>query len=342
MLKINRDIQAFSLLETPTLADASITERYDLQEFISNGPTAFFSEIGQDLFLLGKEIQPSSNVQDRIDLLAVDREGTCVIVELKRGKHKLHMFQAISYAGMISDWTAEDFFQLLSKEQQESLVDFLEVDVDDINRKQRIVLIAEDYDYSLLIGAEWLSSQFGVDVTCCRIAVARDTTTGGEYLVCSNVFPAPELTKEASSRGRKPVDMIKTKWSDWESALLSVTNDAVIKHFRQSLTNNQESYLAKRILRYRNNGKRRWFMAARNKLAYVWQQGRFEHDVEFWQQRMSAPGDVKPVKSGECLRMFLVTDGDFNSFRNATSTELSSVEWQGSLGDENDELEASE
>jgi len=180
----------------------SITERYDLQEFISNSPDDFFKEIGQDLFLIGSEIEPSKNVQDRIDLLGVDREGTCVVVELKRGNHKLHMLQAISYAGMISQWEPDDFLQLLEDDQQEALSDFLEVDREDINRQQRIILIAEAYDYALLIGTEWLSEQYGVDITCCRIALAADSATKSEYLVCSNVYPAPELAKEAVSRGR--------------------------------------------------------------------------------------------------------------------------------------------
>ena len=35
MLNIDRDNQSFSLLDSPTLADVLITERYDLQEFIS-------------------------------------------------------------------------------------------------------------------------------------------------------------------------------------------------------------------------------------------------------------------------------------------------------------------
>ncbi len=125
MLKIDRDNQSFSLLDTPTLADVSITERYDLQEFISNSPDDFFKEIGQELFLLGKEIEPSKDVQDRIDLLAVDKEGTCVVVELKRGNDKLHMLQAISYAGMMSQWEPDDFLQLLDDDQQEALFDFL-------------------------------------------------------------------------------------------------------------------------------------------------------------------------------------------------------------------------
>jgi len=252
MLKLDRDNQSFSLLDAPTLAAVSITERYDLQEFISNSPDEFFKEISQELFLIGKEVEPSKNVQDRIDLLAVDKEGTCVVVELKRGNHKLHMLQAISYAGMISQWEPDDFLQLLDDDQQEALTDVLEVDREDINRQQRIILIAEAYDYALLIGAEWLSEQFGVDIICCRIAVAKDSATNSEYLVCSNVYPAPELAKEAVARGRKRTGTTKIKWPDWEAALSGVANNAVVSYFNQELAASRESYLRKRTLRYRH------------------------------------------------------------------------------------------
>jgi len=133
--------------------------------------------------VLGKEITPSKDVQDRIDLLAVDREGTCAVIELKRGNHKLHMLQAISYAGMISKWTPDEFLQLLDQDRQEELTEFLKCDVEEINRQQKIILIAEEYDYALLIATEWLSEQHGVDLTCCRIAVAKDSATNTEYLV---------------------------------------------------------------------------------------------------------------------------------------------------------------
>ena len=327
MLKIDRDSQSFSVLDTPTLADVSITERYDLQEFISNSPHAFFKEIGQEWFLIGKEIEPSSNVQDRIDLLAVDKEGTAVVVELKRGNHKLHMLQAISYAGMIAKWTPNDFLQLLDDDQKEALEDFLEVDQEEMNRQQRIVLIAEAYDYALLVGAEWLSEHFGVDVTCCRIAVAKDAATDAEYLVCSNVFPAPELAKEAVSRGRKSSSSIERKWSDWNGALAGITNNVVVNYFTEQLAADRESYLLKRILRYRIDGKRRWFLAARNKNAYVWQQGRFEGDNEFWEAGLTQAENVKPVKRGECLRFFLDDESDFQFFHNAATQELQSANW---------------
>jgi hypothetical protein len=38
VLKVDRLKQHFTRLETPSLADASISERYDLQEYICNSP----------------------------------------------------------------------------------------------------------------------------------------------------------------------------------------------------------------------------------------------------------------------------------------------------------------
>ncbi len=174
----------------------------------------------------GKEVEPSKNVQDRIDLLALDKEGSCVVIELKRGTHKLHMLQAISYAAMVSQWQPDDFLQLLDDDQQEALSDFLEVDKDQINRQQRIILIAETYDYGLLVATEWLSEKYEVNIICCRIAVATDPDTKAEYLACSIVYPAPELATAAVPRGRKRGTGI-VKWADWEAALAVVDKGAI-------------------------------------------------------------------------------------------------------------------
>ena len=327
MLKIIREGQSLAALEAPTFADCSITERYDLQEFITNSPSIFFGEIGQELFLVGKEIVASANVQDRIDILALDKTGAAVVIELKRGNHKLHMLQAISYAGMIAEWSHLDVIQLLDGPSQERLVDFLEVEIEDVNRRQRIILLAEAFDYALLVSAKWLSERFGVDLICCRLSVARDTATNSEFLVCSSVHPAPELMDQAIPRGRKVSNDGRPKWSDWEAALEDVNNSALVGYFQQQLANGRESYLAKRILRYRSRGKRHWFMAARRKNAYVWQQDRFIGDLAFWNELLGSKADVKPVKDGQCLRMFLHTPADFSLFNVAVDNKLQAVEW---------------
>jgi hypothetical protein len=335
MLRIDRNRKSFTLLDTSTLTEEELLEREHLQEFISHSPKEFFGEINEELFIIGTEVKPSDTVQDRIDLLAIDKEGACVVIELKRGSNKLHMLQAISYAGMISAWSPEDLESLLDEDRQEALADFLECEKEDVNRQQRIILIAEGYDYALLAGAEWLSDQFGVSISCCRISVAKDEAANAEYLVCSTVYPAPELAAEAKPRGRATQVSGRAKWTDWESALADVTNVDVVNFFKEQLAANRDSYLPRRTLIYRLDGRRRWNLHGRRKLGYVWQIGRFENDIEFRSARLSEGDSVKPVKRGEALRMLLLTERDFAEFHKAARAELRDVVWT-KHGAEND------
>jgi len=339
VLRIDRNKQTLTPLEQPSLSEALVRERYDLQEFICNSPDTFFGEIGQDLFLIGKEIQPSSSVQDRIDVLAIDKDGTCVVVELKRGNHKLQLFQAISYAGMIADWDVNSFLQLLDQSRRDELEEFLDVEVElkDINREQRVVLIAEAFDFALLKGAEWLSERHGIDIRCCRISLARDAVDGNEFLVCSNVYPAPELIEQAVARRRKSQLGGDPKWSDWEEALSSVTNPMVAAFFKDEILQQREQYLPKRTLFFRIAGKRRWFVKARQALAYVWQYGRFQDDVAFWSRELGEDARVEPINGGKGLRCYLSTKRHFDRFRDAATRTLVTKEWIHQVGEDQEE-----
>jgi len=336
MLKIDRNRRSFVQLGTPSLAAAAVSERYDLQEYISNSPEAFFRELGQDLFLLGKEVPLSTTVPDRLDLLAVDRQGRLVVTELKRGSHKLQHLQAISYAAMISSWSPDDILGMLSEDRQAALEDFLEEGTEGLNRQQRIILVAEAYDYALLASVEWLSERYGLDILCCRIALARDEQTASEYLVCTNVYPTPELASEAAVRGRTRnggQQSTEMRWGDWESALSDITNEALAAFFRQELAAGCDSYLRKRCLRYHAAGRRRWHVDARKTCAYVWQTGRFVGDVEFRQDRLSTQDIVQAVKRNTRLRFWLHSEEDFEAFRSAIAREILSVEWTLESGD---------
>jgi hypothetical protein len=324
MLRIERQQKRFTRLDQPKLAEASITERYDLQEFIFNSPEDFFAEVGEDLFIIGKEIPPSKVIQDRIDLLAVDPEGHAVIIELKRGNDKLQLLQAVAYAGMVAQWKTGDFLGLLDADRQEKLVDFLNVDTAEINREQRIVLIAEAYDYEVLVGAEWLHNKYELDILCCRVSLSNDHASGAEYLACTPVFPAPELAVQAVQRRGEPPTI---PWRDWEQALADLSNSAIADYYKSQLQRGRESYLRRRALIYRIEGKRRWFLSARDDRAYCWQEGRFKGDIDFWSKRLSDTNSLKAVKRGSALRFFLSTADDFNAFDKAVSQELLGVEW---------------
>ena len=79
------------------LKDAGRTEPGDLEPWLASNPGI----IGPDLLVIGRQVMTSSGP---IDLLGVDRLGRAVIIEIKRGSHKFHLLQALSYAAMVSKW----------------------------------------------------------------------------------------------------------------------------------------------------------------------------------------------------------------------------------------------
>ena len=77
------------------LSDVGRTESYDLESWIASNP----SIIEQGLIIIGRQVQTKSGP---LDLLALDRAGNSVIIELKRDKLPREVLaQAIDYASDI-------------------------------------------------------------------------------------------------------------------------------------------------------------------------------------------------------------------------------------------------
>ena len=88
-----------SKLETveSSMIDEGRTEAYDLESWIASNP----SIIGPDLIIIGRQVQTKSGP---LDLLAVDRNGNLVIIELKRDiLPRIALAQGIDYASDIAD-----------------------------------------------------------------------------------------------------------------------------------------------------------------------------------------------------------------------------------------------
>ena len=104
MLRIDKKGKRLVGVQKSSLSAADQWER-ELEDMIWASPQVFCDELGQKLWMIGREVRPSDAVPDRMDLLAIDEEGSGVVIELKRGSNKLQLLQAISYAGMLRDGT---------------------------------------------------------------------------------------------------------------------------------------------------------------------------------------------------------------------------------------------
>jgi hypothetical protein len=322
MLKINRANTKLERMTRLTLVEAEILERQGLQKMIVANSDAFFEEINEKLLLIGQEIRPSEKVGDRIDLLALDESGNSVIIELKRSEDRLQLLQAISYAAMISDWKIEGFVEQRSMFLNESVQEARDAISEhfgkpseeeiELSNVQRIILIAENFDFALLKSAEWLVETYDVDIRCFRIEYTKDDAS--EYLSCVCVYP-PINYLESADRIRRRIASAASEPQNWHDFTEKLKNQDVRNFFRKDWAGGEKS--GGRSIAFRINGARRISVSARSNHAYVWQTGRFDGDEAFWRERISEPESVREVDNNRSLSMRLTTALDFDAFEAA-------------------------
>jgi len=270
MLKIDRANSRCERLLVRSLSEAKILERQDLQQMMVHDLKPFLLEMGEKLVVVGQEVRPSDSVNDSIDLLAIDENGGAVIIELKRADQKLQLLQALSYAAMLADWNAEDFYRERAKFQSEELQEAHDVIIDHLvsgteetlNSRQRVILIAENYDYALLKTAEWLRERYDVAIRCYRIEYA--TVGESELLSLTCVYPPLEIADHAL-RVRQPKSIATKAFTTWEDLLASIQNEAELEFFKKSIPN-AERRPGSRDLAIRIGNTRRYYASVRKKV----------------------------------------------------------------------------
>jgi hypothetical protein len=136
------------------------------QEDIATLNTSVF---GESLLLVNNQVRTRTG--KRADILALDRMGNSVIIELKRNNSPLGVeTQALQYLADFSRFKGEHFLSRFSKdnpELEDNIRGFLgdEIRLEDINKNSRIISLARSFDSTLFSMGEWLSSR-GVAFRC--------------------------------------------------------------------------------------------------------------------------------------------------------------------------------
>lgn len=185
-------------VETTTFNSEGILERQHLQSAIKHQ----IDVVAPNCLVISEEFSEWSGSQRRIDLLAVDKEGNLVVIELKRTETGEHMeLQALRYAAMLSTLTfsrAVEIYQkylasIGSEENAESnLLEFLgweEPQEDDFALDVRVVLVSSNFSKELTTSVMWLNER-NLDIRCVRLILYRNQS---QILVdVQQIIPLPE------------------------------------------------------------------------------------------------------------------------------------------------------
>ena len=137
MFLVNKEDKTTQKIKDISFKSCGLKERDDLQEWISNNPMI----LGEDLLIIQKEFDGFSDTNERLDLLALDKNGNLVIIENKLDDSgKDVVWQAMKYAGYCSSLKNDDikeiYQQYINKKDkdkkesktnaEESITEFLE------------------------------------------------------------------------------------------------------------------------------------------------------------------------------------------------------------------------
>lgn len=194
--------KVFSPREETDFSSHKIMERQDLEKWVTKSPETL---LGEDLLIITTEYDKFDRTSERLDLLALDKNGKLVIIELKRDDSgKTVDLQAIKYAAYCSTMTMVDLISLrkefLSKNTNKQIDDevvkkefeeFVDDEFEELDNKPRIVLVAKNFRQEVTATVLWLRRQFGVDISCVRLTPFEidDDRLG---FVSSILIPLPE------------------------------------------------------------------------------------------------------------------------------------------------------
>ncbi len=219
MFELNQEDNRISKLTARTFSELNIKEREHLQEWIANKP----SVLGEELLIIQKEFSGFSETKERLDLLALDKNGSLVIIENKRDDSgKNVVWQALKYVAYCSSLKKseiidifEDYLRKIkSKDDASSLIcEFLEKEsIDEVNinsgTNQRFILVAADFRKEVTSTVLWLLSN-GINAQC--MTVTPYTLDERILLDIKQVIPTPEAEDYMISMSSKDSEEKETK-----------------------------------------------------------------------------------------------------------------------------------
>lgn len=205
-------------LEQKSFTELGFKERQHLQEWLAHNPES----LGEELLIIQKEFDGFMDTNERLDLLAVDKNGSLVIIENKLDDTGRDVtWQVLKYASYCSTLTKDQirniYQQFLDKhnikeDATSKLGDFLNQEYDEITlnqrQTQRIIMVAANFRKEVTSSALWLIN-FKLRIQCFR---ATPFGHGDQlFLTLEQIIPPKDTEDFVISMADKALEDLSTQ-----------------------------------------------------------------------------------------------------------------------------------
>ncbi len=200
MFKVETSGNRLVRLKKERFSDLSFRERDHLQEWIAGMPDV----LGEELLIIQKEFDDFADTRERLDLLALDKEGRLVVIENKLDDSGRDVvWQGLKYVAYCSTLTKAEIVKIYQdyldqwfdgEDAVTNLIEFFAVeDLDDTvlnaGNEQRLILVAAKFRKEVTATVLWLIGH-GVQAQCFRVSPYR---LDEEILIdLQQIIPVPE------------------------------------------------------------------------------------------------------------------------------------------------------
>lgn len=240
MFLIEKSTNSIKSITKKTFGELGFKERSHLQEWIAGNSEA----LGEKLLIIQKEFSGFAETQERLDLLAIDKNGNLVIIENKLDDSGRDVvWQALKYASYCSTLKKEEIKSIYQNyldviepgsNAEKRISEFLdEADFSDVslnqNINQRIILIAANFRKEVTSTVLWLM-KFKIQVQCFKATPFElsgqhlltldqiiPTKDAQDYIISMNSKTQEEFSQEGENKLRHKLRL--NFWAEFLSAI---------------------------------------------------------------------------------------------------------------------------
>lgn len=181
------------------------SSKLEKEELLQTWLEEDISILDDDLLVIEREV--TTDLGDRIDLLAIDPVGQLVVIELKRGDTPRKVVaQVLGYTAWVSELSYEDIDNMTRRNLDTDLASAFEESFDEelpdiINESQRMIVVAAGVDLYVERSLRYLSEEYGVDINAVFFR-CFENADGDQWLVRTWLEEPSEVERRKKSSSK--------------------------------------------------------------------------------------------------------------------------------------------